>query len=90
MHPLKKNILRGNNAPFMSKTLSREVMHRSKLKNICNKNPTEESNRLYKRQRNLCVDLLRKEKRNYYNNLDLSVCTLGEFGEESVRVFTRC
>ena len=32
--PIKKNILRSNNNPFMSKALSKAIMHRSKLKNI--------------------------------------------------------
>ena len=41
--PMKKKVIRGNNAPFMSKRLSKEIMHRSKLKNKLNKNPTEEN-----------------------------------------------
>ena len=71
--PMKSKKVRGNNAPFMSKRLSKEIMHRSKLKNAFNKNPTEENKQLYKRQRNYCVSLLRKEKRNYYNKLDLRI-----------------
>ena len=57
----------------MSKRLSKEIMHRSKLKNKLNKNPTEENRKLYRKQRNVCVNLLRKEKKNYFNNLDLKV-----------------
>ena len=45
-------------------------MHRSKLKNEFNKNPTEENKRIYHKQRNYCVNLLNKEKRKYYNDLD--------------------
>jgi DNA-binding protein len=71
--PMKKKVIRGNNAPFMSKRLSKEIMHRSKLKNKLNKNPTEENRNLYRKQRNDCVNLLRKEKRNYFNNLDIKV-----------------
>ena len=71
--PMKKKTLRGNNAPFMTKALSKEIMRRSKFKNNFNKNPTEENRNLYKKQRNLCVNLLRNEKRNCYNNLDLKV-----------------
>ena len=40
--PIKKKIERGNNASFMTKTLAREIMHRTKLKNTFNKNPTDE------------------------------------------------
>ena len=71
--PSKTKILRGNNAPFMSKTLSKEIMHRSRLKNKLNKNPTDENRNLYKKQRNFCVNLLKKEKKRFYNNLDLKV-----------------
>ena len=53
--------------------LTKAFMHRSKLKNRFNKIPTEDNKRLYKRQRNFCVSLLKKEKRNYYNNLDLKI-----------------
>ena len=71
--PSKTKILRGNNAPFMSKKLSKEIMHRSKLKNNYNKNPSEENRTLYKKQRNFCVNLLKREKKSYYNNLDLKI-----------------
>ena len=71
--PMKKTFIRGNNAAFMNKTLSKAFMHRSKLKNNFNKNPTEENKRLYKKQRNFCVSLLEKEKKKYYNNLDLKI-----------------
>ena len=37
--PLKKKVVRGNNAPFMNKTLSKAFMHRSKLKNRYHKIP---------------------------------------------------
>ena len=57
--PKKKKVVRGNNAPFMNKILSKAFMHRSKLKNRYNKNPNELNKNLYK---NFCVKLLRKEK----------------------------
>ena len=70
---MKKKIVRGNNAPFMNKNLSKAFMHRSKLKNKYNKNPTEPNKLLYKKQRNICVNLLKKEKKKYYNNLDMKI-----------------
>ena len=48
-------------------------MQRSKLKNKYHKNPTESNEKLYKKQRNFCVALLKKEKKKYYNNLDLNI-----------------
>ena len=71
--PEKKKTVRGNQAPFMSQVLSKAIMHRSKLKNKYNKNPTEVNQKNYKKQRNVCVNLLRKEKKRYYNNLSLNV-----------------
>ena len=57
----------------MNKILSKAFMHRSKLKNRYNKNPNELNKNLYKRQRNFCVNSLRKEKRKYYSNLDMNI-----------------
>ena len=71
--PMKTKYIRGNNAPFMNKTLSKAFMHRSKLKNKFNKNPTDENKRLYNQHRNYCVSLLKKEKKKYYSNLDLTI-----------------
>ena len=71
--PMKKKYIRGNNAPFMNRTLSKAFMHRSKLKNRYNKKPNEANKTSYNQQRNYCVSLLRKEKKKYYNNLDLKI-----------------
>ena len=54
----------------MNKTLSKAVMQRSKLRNIFLKNRTEENRNNYAKQRNLCVTLLRKSKREFYDNLN--------------------
>ena len=71
--PAKQRVTRGNSQPFMNKKLSKAFMHRSKLKNLYNKNPTELNKTNYKRQRNYCVSLLAREKKKYYNNLDLKI-----------------
>ena len=71
--PMKKKYIRGNNSPFMNQILSKAFMHIAKLKNRYNKNPAEANKNSYKNQRNHCVTLLRKEKKKYYNNLDLKI-----------------
>ena len=71
--PERKKTVRGNQAPFVSKKLSNTIMHRSKLKNRYNKIPNELNKNSYKRQRNFCVNLLRKEKKKFYETLDLNV-----------------
>lgn len=73
--PMKKKFLRANNSPFMNKILSKAFMQRSKLKNKFNKFPSKINEENYKRQRNYCVNLLRREKKKYYNNLNINTIT---------------
>ena len=67
--PLKKKIVRGNQAPFMTKEFQKAIYTRSRLKNKMNKNPTEKNITAYKRQRNLCVSLRRKNIKSFLNNV---------------------
>ena len=71
--PFKQKIVGGNQAPFVTKKLSKAIMQRSKLKNRLNKYPSNENSRLYRKQRNYCTNLLAREKKNYFNNLDLKI-----------------
>ena len=47
--PLKKKIVRGNEAPFITKEFQKEIYIRRRLKNKLNKNPTEKNIMAYKR-----------------------------------------
>ena len=66
----KKKYITGNQLPFMNKTLSKAIMLRAKLRNKFLKNRSNENKTNYVKQRNHCVSLLRKTKREYYSNLD--------------------
>ena len=57
-----KNYSRGNNNPFINKTIKKVFMTRSCLRNIYLKNCSDINKREYKKQRNYCVALLRKTK----------------------------
>ena len=72
---LKKKFVRANNAPFMSRVLSKAIMNRSRLRNNFLKNPNDTNKMAYKRHRNYCVNLLRIEKKRYYGNLDFKLIT---------------
>ena len=62
---MKKKIQKINNNPFMTKQLRKAIMHHSRLKNAFNKNHgTPKSWGSYKKQRNFCVNLLRKTKKS--------------------------
>ena len=67
--PLKKKIVRGNHAPFITKDLRKAIYTRSKLRNKFIKNPTEVNEKLYKRQRNKCVLIRKKSIKQYFSNI---------------------
>ena len=55
----------------MTKELRKEIMNRSRLKRIYNKNKRYQDWENYKNQRNLCYSLLRRTKKQYFNNINL-------------------
>ena len=46
--PLKKKLIRGNQTPFMTRNLRKEIYTRSRFRNKFCKNPTKENEKLYK------------------------------------------
>ena len=68
--PCKQKHMRRNHLPFMNKTLSKEIMTRTRLRNRFLKNRPEDSKRKFTKQWNYCVSLLRKVKDEYYSNLN--------------------
>ena len=69
--PLKTKFLRANHSKFVTKEVSKAIMLRTKLRNKFLKKNTLESRAKYNKQGNICVSLIKKVKRNYYENLDL-------------------
>ena len=67
--PIKKKYLRANEAPFMNRKLKKAIIIRSRLRNTFLKHPTNENKKNYRKQRNFCVSLLRKEKKKFFENL---------------------
>ena len=68
--PCKRKYTRGNHLPSMNKTISKEIMKRTRFWNQFLKHETDENKSRYTKQRNYCVSLLRKTKTPYYSNLD--------------------
>ena len=54
----------------MNKILQKAIVNRYRLLNRYRKEKTEATRSAYKRQRNFCVKLLRKTKKEFYNNLN--------------------
>ena len=71
--PLKRKYIREYHAEYMDKELGQAIMKCSKLWNDYLKHGSEEIRLAYKKQPNFCVTLLRKQKADYFNNLDLNL-----------------
>ena len=59
----KKKYIRDNYLQFMNKELSKEIMHRTRLRNNFLRNISNENKRKHSKQRNYFVSLLRKAKK---------------------------
>ena len=85
--PIKKKTLRANQVPYMTMTLRKAIMRRSNLENKFLKNVTPENKAAYRKQRNLCCKLYKKERRKYYSNLDPSNFTDNKMFWKAVKPF---
>ena len=54
----------------MNETLSKAIMHRTRLRNKYLRNKTDENKGKHTKQRNYRASLLRKSKIEYYSSLD--------------------
>ena len=73
-HAPRKKYVRGDHMPFINKTSSKEIMKGTKLRNKFLKDRTEENRSRYASQRNYCVSLLKKTKKEYFGNLNQKKC----------------
>ena len=61
--PMKKKLVRPNKAPCMTKALRKAIMRRSKLETKYFKLKTNDTLKAYKKQKNYCSRLHKKERR---------------------------
>ena len=59
----------------MTKYLYKAIMKSSRLKKMFLRDKTDISKEEYKKQKNLCVSLLKKAKKDHFANLDLKSVT---------------
>ena len=67
MHLKRKQVIRANHVPYMTKPLRKAIMKRSQLENKYLKNSSNENKIRYKKQKNFCCRLYKKE-RNFILN----------------------
>ena len=68
--PLKQKYIRANQAGFVNKELRKAIMKRTHLHHKFLKQKTKESKKVYNKQQSICVSILKKSKKSYYENLD--------------------
>ena len=69
--PLRKKFLRANHAPYITKTLRKAIMRRSQLETKYLKTKIQTDLKLYKKHKNFCSKLYKRERRKYYESLDM-------------------
>ena len=67
--PVTTKNVRANNYRFMTKALRKAIMTRSRLQNAYLKTRNSKNWENYKKQRNFCINLLKKTKSEYFRNL---------------------
>ena len=67
--PIKQRYVRENQTPFINKTINKEIMKRSRLRNKFLNTKSDIDRKAYNKQRNLCVSLIRREKKNFFKNI---------------------
>ena len=68
-------MIRGNQAPYITKAHKKAVMKRSELKTKYLKNSTLENFNKFKKQKNFCSRLYKKERKMFLDKLDIKLVT---------------
>ena len=69
----------------MNRTLRKAIMAKSKLKSRYNLDRTTINFENFKKQPNICVNLLRKSKKQYFTNIDVKNVTYNKKFWKTVR-----
>ena len=72
---IKKKVIRANHAPYVTKALRKIIMKRSQLEKIYFKKRTQESFKKYKKQKNYCSRLYRRNRKSFFESMDSSKIT---------------
>ena len=67
--PIKQRYVHANQAPFTNKTINIEIMKRPRLRNKFLNTKSDIDRKAYNKQRNLCMGLISREKKNFFNNI---------------------
>ena len=68
-------MIRGNQAPYITKAYRKAVMRRSELKIKYLKNSTLENFKKFRKQKKFCSRLYKKERKRFLDKLDIKLVT---------------
>ena len=85
--PMKRRLLRANHSSYISKPLRKASMRRSRLEKVYHKNKLEKSFKAYKKQKNFCSRLYKKERKRFFNNPNPSFVTDSKFFWKTIKPF---
>ena len=85
--PIKTRKIRANQGPFMNNALQKVMVTRSRLRNKFFKSKTQSNESAYKKQRNYCVSLFRKENKSFFENLNTKKITDNKKFWKTVKLF---
>ena len=69
--PLRKKLLRANHVPYITKTLKKVIMRRSRFETKYIKIKAQTDLKLCKNHKRFCSKLFKNEMRKYYESLDM-------------------
>ena len=72
---IKKKVIRANHAPYVTKALRKAIMKRSQLEKIYFKKRTQESFKKYKKQKNYCSRLYKREIKSFFESVNSNKIT---------------
>ena len=75
MHRQRKKYIRANHTSFVTKSLRKAIIVRSRLRNIFLKEKSLESKKAYIKQRNICVSMIEEVKKEHFQKINLSEIT---------------
>ena len=88
MHaPLKKKLLRANHSQYVIKALRKAILRKSKVEKTYFKKQTYESLKAYKKQKNYCTKLYKKERKKFFDILSTSVVSVNKTFWEVIKAF---
>ena len=73
--PFKTKYVRANEVPYMTKTLRKAIMTRSRLEHKYQKTKSSLDKERFNKHKNFCNRLYKRERKNYYESLNLSHIT---------------